>query len=148
MKEIFSELVGEVRDLDADRGRLRSFAFVVGGALLGLATLVAWRRGWAVEGLPAGLAIAAFLLALAGIAVPTRLKPLYRLWMGVAVFLGYLMTRVLLTLVFFLVVTPIGLALRLLGKDPLDRSPDVKATSFWKIREEPPGPPERLEEYY
>lgn len=148
MKEIVSQLVGEVRELDTSRGRLRSFALVVGGALLGLATLVAWHRGWEVEGLPVWLAAAGLLLALAGIAVPSRLKPLYRLWMGVAVFLGYVMTRVLLTVVYFLVVTPIGLGMRLLGKDPLDRSPRSEATSFWKIREEPPGPPERLEEYY
>ncbi len=57
--------------------------------------------------------------------------PGYWLWMGVAFVLGNIMSRVLLTLIYFFVFTPIGLFRRLLGKDPLSLSrPD--GSSYWR----------------
>lgn len=147
MRGAFAALAREIRELDASRPRLVSFGRVVGGALAALAVLVAWRRGWSLDGTVLGLATAGVLLAAVGSAIPAALKPLYRVWMALAIVLGHVMTRVLLTGVFLLVVTPVGLALRLLGKDPLERRPDPDATSYWKERD-PPGPPERLEEYF
>tara|TARA_Y100000768_G_C23962801_1_gene676265 strand:+ start:58 stop:468 length:411 start_codon:yes stop_codon:yes gene_type:complete len=52
-----------------------------------------------------------------GIFIPILLKPIYILWMIFAVILGWVMTRVILSLVFYLIITPIGLLTRLLGED-------------------------------
>ena len=51
-----------------------------------------------------------------GIIIPILLKPIYILWMTFAVMLGWVMTRVILSLVFYLIMTPIGLLTRLLAK--------------------------------
>jgi len=63
---------------------------------------------------------------------------IYRLWIGFSVVLGYFVSRTLLTLIFFLVITPTGLIMRLVGKDPMDRKRDPKTPSYWIRREDPP----------
>ncbi|MES9994772.1 SxtJ family membrane protein [Desulfovibrio aminophilus] len=62
--------------------------------------------------------IAAGLLVL-NMTIPTIFRPAARVWLGLAHLLGSVMSRVLLTLVFFLVVTPVGLLRQALGKDTL-----------------------------
>jgi len=62
------------------------------------------------------------------------LKCIYIAWMSVAFVLGFVMAHVILTLFFFLVVTPIGLCARLAGKDFLSLKLDPKANSYWLSR--------------
>ena len=70
-------------------------------------------------------------LILFGTLWPGALKYIYIAWMALAFTLGFLMSNVILTLFFFLLVTPIGLLARLLGKDFLARKLDQQATSYW-----------------
>ena len=63
------------------------------------------------------------------------LRPLYLAWMKFAIVLGWINTRLLLGIFFYLVLTPIGLVLKLSGKDLLDRKIDRQAVSYWKKRE-------------
>ncbi len=65
------------------------------------------------------------------------LRPLYLAWIKFAFLLGWINTRVLLGIFFYLVLTPIGIVLRMTGKDLLDRKIDPKASSYWKRREGP-----------
>ena len=69
-------------------------------------------------------------LALAGLARPNLLGPVYRGWMALGAALGWINTRLLLGLVFYGLVLPIGLLLRLLGKDPLARGFSTNLTSY------------------
>ena len=55
-------------------------------------------------------------------------------------FLGWLNTRLILGLVFYLMITPLGLLIRLAGTDLLDEKIDKKAESYWKKRPPAPGP--------
>lgn len=80
-------------------------------------------RGWAAL-LSAGLAVAAF-------ALPAMLAPANRLWTRLGDGLHRLVSPVALALLFFLVVTPTGLILRLLGKDPLRLKREPDAPSYW-----------------
>lgn len=80
------------------------------------------------------LAVAgAFLLA--ALLVPTVLAPLNRLWMRFGLVLHKIMTPVILGVIFFLVVLPTGLLMRLLGKRPLHLHPDRASASYWVRRE-------------
>lgn len=72
---------------------------------------------------------AAFLLL--GLVVPILLKPIHKVWMTLAILMGWLMTRVILCVLFYLVVTPIGFLARLLGKDFLDLKFNRNADSYW-----------------
>lgn len=66
---------------------------------------------------------------------PMALLPLYRVWVKFAMILAWVNTRLLLGIVFYLVITPIGLCMRLFGYDPLDRKIDKEASTYWKEKE-------------
>ncbi|MEQ9103886.1 MAG: SxtJ family membrane protein [Rhodothermales bacterium] len=83
---------------------------------------------------------AATTLWVTGRWLPGLLRPIHRSWMMLAVLLGFVMTRVILFIVFALVVTPIGIFMRLLGKDPLKKRPDATLATYW-IPKEPAEPP-------
>lgn len=141
-------LLHEIRAVDTSRKALRSFGWLVGAVLFGIATAVLWRKGWAPTTAVYVLGGMGALLVVLGTLTPILLKPLYRVWMALAVVMGFVMTRVILTLVYFFVLTPIGLLLRLFGKDLLDRKLDPEAPSYWKKKDYPDDSPARLEKYY
>jgi hypothetical protein len=108
------------------RRTITSFALIVSGALLAIAAYQWWRGAapWVLITLGS---IAAVLLLLAAVA-PALLRPVYRIWMRIGEALGWVNTRLLLTLVFFLVVTPIGLLMRLFGRSPMAVR---RSDSYW-----------------
>lgn len=138
----------ELRHLDVSRPALRRFGLVVGGVFVGIALVVAWRRGWEPGLLGLGLAGLGGGLLGFGLLAPSLLRPVYRAWMALAFALGFVMTRVLLTAVFVLIVTPIGLLLRLFGKDLLRQRLDRGAASYWLPKTYRDASPDRLERYF
>src|SRR6185503_9720742 len=107
----------------------RSFGLVVGAVF---AALGGW---WMLRGkfqpvAPYVLALGAMLMLL-GLSFPRALVIPNQLWMGLAEAISFVMTRVILAIVFFALVTPIGLFRRLIGGDPLNRRAD-KSESYWK----------------
>jgi ABC-type uncharacterized transport system permease subunit len=56
---------------------------------------------------------------------------IYRLWIGFSVILGYFVSRIVLTAIFFLVITPTGLIMRMVAKDPMERKRDPTVSSYW-----------------
>jgi len=84
---------------------------------------------------------------LAGALLPIVLSPLEWVWMKLALVLNYVMTRVLLSLVYILGITPMGLIFKGLRKDLLDRRFDPNAPSYW-IPPEEDGPWTRPDKPY
>lgn len=85
------------------------------------------------------LGVAAVFALLAGMR-PTLLAGLNRLWIKLGVLLGKLVSPVALGVLFYGVLVPIGVMMRLAGKDPLRLKRDSDADSYW-IPRKPPGPP-------
>jgi hypothetical protein len=108
---------------------LRAFAWTVGLALLALAALLRWRGRGVASAVLAGLAAA---LVLAGVAAPSRLAPVERAWMALARAISRVTNPLVLGVVWFAVLTPIGLVMRALGRRPLARRRD--ASTFWVDR--------------
>jgi hypothetical protein len=127
-----------------ESARLRRFGLTVGGVFLLLAAVLFWRTKplWPFCG---GLGAA---LAGLGLAWPAALAPVERIWMTVARAMGWVMTRVILTLLFCLIFTPAGLILRLLGKDPLGLRFPGNTASYWQARTDYDGAPERMEKMF
>jgi hypothetical protein len=113
----------------------RSFGLVFAG-FFALLTLHNWWRAGRVW--PLELAIAAVFLAVA-LLRPTLLHWPNRAWTKLGALLGAIVTPIVMALLFFLVVTPVGLLMRLAGKDTLRRHGPRKGDSYWIVRE-PPGP--------
>jgi len=74
--------------------------------------------------------LAGGILALWGIIAPASLALVYKIWMKFAEALGWINSRIILTLVFYLVVFPTAAVLRALGKDPLRRKFEAKLVSY------------------
>ena len=106
---------------------LRKFGLTVGGVFFLLGVVLFFRHR---SSYPAFLGAGALLIAF-GVIWPRALKYVYIAWMALAFTLGFVMSNVILTLFFFLLVTPIGLLARLFQKDFLARKWDRRAGSYW-----------------
>src|SRR5205807_7588606 len=103
----------------ARRRELRKFGLVVGGCFAILAVLFALRHKHP-QGMVGCAAAAVILLGLAGVA-PTVLSPFEKVWLKFGAVMGWINTRILLFAIFFLVLTPLSLLLRLFRRDALKR---------------------------
>lgn len=138
-------LLKEIKNIKSTVKELREFGYVVGGVLLGVSLISAWKHGWSWN--PYLIVPGAALVAL-GLLWPSVLKPLQKVWMGIALVMGWVMSRVILTLMFLLIVTPLALFLRARGKRFLERRPDPAASTYWKARGTDSFDPRRCERQY
>lgn len=67
--------------------------------------------------------------------VPAIARPFYLLWFGVSCCIGMVVGNLLLASLFYLVITPIGLGLRLVGRGPIHKGPDKSADTYWRKAE-------------
>ncbi len=134
----------EIKNLPVTRAKLRSFGFIMALLLLALAGYLFWQ-----EKSSAGywLAAAVVFAGLGGL-VPKLLTPVYRAWMTLALVMGFVMTRVILTVLYLGLFTPIGLIARLLGKDLLEQRWNPQAQSYWVKRTPGEFKPEAAERMF
>jgi len=126
------------------RRKSLEFGLTVGIAFIVLTAMLFRLRN---EAYPYTLCIGIALI-LAGLAKPRLLGPVQRLWTGASTAVGWVMTRVILCAVFFAIITPIGLALRLFGKELLDVKTDGSAATYWRGREDAAFDRSRCESQY
>lgn len=124
--------------MSTTRRDLRRFGFAFGGGLTVLGSLLLWREKAAAPWV-LGAAVTVWLAAAVA---PRALAPLERLLSRVFLAVTTALTYVILTIVFLLVVTPIGLVRRLLGKESLGLAPDPEIESYW-VAVPPDGPGSR-----
>jgi hypothetical protein len=106
---------------------LRSFGLIVGGIFAGIGFWPLVIRGSRVRWW--GVALGGALLG-AALACPRALNPVHRVWMTLAELLAWINTRLLLGLVFLVLVTPMALAMRIRGTDPMNRGFDRDAVTY------------------
>lgn len=116
---------------DTRLGIGRRFAIEIAVACLVIATLL-WRRG-APSGAPLLLVAAAAVLVALAIWRPTLVAPLARRWLGVSERIAHVTTPIFLTVIYLLVLTPLGFLRRHVARSPIRR--DRRATTFWVERE-------------
>jgi len=126
----------EYQKLDRSPRALRRFGIIVGAAMLVVGTLLL------LGDRKAGGPFLSFgvLLVVAATFAPSVLRYVYRPWMTMAFAMSWLITRLILTLVFFLVVTPIGLLQRLCGKRALELHFKSGESTYWQDRPTYPAP--------
>ncbi len=123
-------LLDDIRSIKSSAKDLKKFGLTVGIVFLLIGFLWLWKsKGGYVYFIFTG----AFFIVFAFLA-PLVLKPIQKIWMTAALAMGWVMTRVLLSIVFYLVMTPIGLIAKLMGKKFLDPALQADADSYWVIR--------------
>ena len=118
------------------RHELRNFGLIVGGIFGLIGVWPAILRGQPPRWWAIALGVALIVPALVA---PGVLRPAHRVWMALGAALGWVNTRIVLGVIFFLVITPTGLLLRLTGRDPMQRRTDAGATTYRVPRKSRPG---------
>lgn len=111
-----------------DKRELRQFGFTIGVIVAVLfGGILPWLFDRAFPLWP--WIVAGGLLAWA-LLLPKTLSPLYRAWMAIGHVLGWINTRIILGLIFYAMILPIGLIMRMFGRDPMRRRFDKSASSY------------------
>jgi hypothetical protein len=137
-------IIEEFRNISSTRGDLRRFGLGVGAVLVLIGGFLLWRHKPAY---PYFIGVGTALMGL-GLLLPSALRPLQKIWMGFAVIMGWFMTRLIIGILFYLILTPLSLLIRLFGKRFLDLKIDYTADSYWYRREKPDAGPERYEKQF
>ena len=109
----------------------RKTALIVAAVLALISVWNIYRGRFTVVAVFGGIAV---LLTLIGLFVPVAARGFHRVWMGIAGVLGYVNSRILLTILYYGLLTPYGLISRVIGRDPLDRR-GSKRDTYWVKRE-------------
>ncbi len=117
-----------VKTTNISAKELREFGLLFGGIFAGLfGLLLPWLTGKSFPLWPWWVLAVSVSLA---VIYPLGLKPFYRLWMLFGSLMGWLNTRIILGLVFYIIFMPFGFMIRLLGKDPLSRKLDKESDTY------------------
>ena len=117
-------------DWNPKRRQLRQFAglFVIFAGVLGTLAWFGDRPAWVA---PTFWAVGA-LVGLLGLAAPPAVRPVWVAMMAVALPIGFVVSTILMTVIFFLVLTPTGFVMRLAGYDPMRKDTAAgRHESFW-----------------
>ncbi|HAJ91415.1 MAG TPA: sxtJ [Gammaproteobacteria bacterium] len=117
-----------VESLNPDKQELRKFGLIFAGMFIlifGLLLPWIWDRPS-----PAWAWIVAAVFITTALLAPVALGPVYKVWMKIGLVLGWINTRIILGLVFFVIFAPVALLIKLLGKDMLKQRLDASATSY------------------
>ena len=123
-------MLEEIRNIPNSNRHIRSFGITMGIILFFISGLLMYYDKESYQ----LIAIIASTFIGIGFILPMLLKPIYFVWMIFAAILGWVMTRVILSIVFYLIMTPIGLITRIIGEDFLSLK-NISSNSYWNNRD-------------
>lgn len=122
----------------------RKFGFTVGGVFLLLAVVVWWRNHHPAF-IPVFGTLGGFLV-LGALLAPTKLGPIFKAWMGLALLLSKVTTPIFMGVIYFLVITPISFIMKLFGKRSLVHK--AGPLGYWHDRAADVVEPNRMERQF
>ena len=137
-------MIEEIKNIKSEKSDFRKFGITVGIILIIVVGFLFWKEKESFQ----ILLTAGVVLLILGLTIPVILKPIYWVWMVFATILGWLMTRVILTLLFYVILSPIGLIARLLGKQFLDLKLNHLQQSYWSMRTVEPSNTQNYEKQF
>jgi len=123
-------MIEEIKSIKSDKSEIRKFGILFGIIFFAIAGFLFWKDNAFFQMM---MIIGAVFLA-TGVVLPVVLTPIYLVWMVFAAILGWIMTRVILSLLYFFVFTPIGIFSRIFGKQFLDITSASTTDSYWNYR--------------
>ena len=123
----FLQLKKDIREIEVSTKKIKQFGYLVGSlfVLLGLLLQIRHSILWS-----APIILGAILILLALVRLDWLTWP-YRIWMTFGTVTGFFVSRILLIVIYFCVILPIGLVYRVFNRDPLNLAWDQKKESYW-----------------
>lgn len=120
-------IIEEIKNIKGSKSDWKKFGITMGIILTIIGLYMVWKK----NDYFAYIIFLAAVFFILGLILPVALKYVYKAWMSLAVVMGFIMTRVIMIIIFYLLVTPIGLIASLTGKKFLDMKIDHNAKSYW-----------------
>ncbi len=145
----FAHFIRELqKEITVDRKKIRDFGIVMFTVVgLIIPAFLSWRADWIITDWMTRLFIFGSLFLAVCVILPKPMQPVYRAWMTLAILLGLVMTKVIISLVFYLMMVPIGLIRQLVTGDPLKQKADPDAETYW-VKKEQESDPAQYEKQY
>jgi len=129
---MITEIKNRLQRLDTSKKALRRFGIILGIGLCCVAGIM-FLKDNPYRFIAGGVGL---LILITGLIIPESIKPFYKTWTAAGLTIGMIITRVILIVIFYFVITPFGLFVRLiLKKDLLDEKIDKNAQTYWKKHE-------------
>ncbi len=125
------EIIHEIRNIKESRSDLRKFGLTIGIVLFLISIVLLWLGK---STYPYWLVIA-MVFIIAALVFPVILRPFNKVWMSLAIILGWVMTRVILSILFYLTLTPLRFIALIFKKRFLNLNIDRSADTYWEKRE-------------
>jgi len=124
-------IIEEIRNIKGDKSDWKKFGITMGIILTIIGFFLLWKKNNNYDYI-LYLAAAFFIT---GLILPSILRPIYKAWMALAVVMNFIMTKIIMAVIFYLILTPTGFIASLTGKKFLDMKIDKNAKSYWITRE-------------
>ena len=124
-------IIEEINNIKGNKSDWKKFGITMGIILTIIGLYLVWKKSDYFE----YFFFVAAAFCTIGLLLPAALKYVYKAWMSLAVVMGFIMTRVIMIIIFYLLVTPIGLIASITGKKFLDMKIDQNAKSYWLARD-------------
>lgn len=125
-------ILEEIKNIKSDKKELKKFGITIGGALL-LIGIILFLLGKPSASYFIGGGLAFQIIAQT---FSILFLPLQKIWMALSVVMGFVMTRVILAILFYIIITPISFISKIFKKDFLNLEIDKKKKSYWNLRDE------------
>jgi len=123
-------MLEDINNIKINNNYLRKFGIFTGLILIIITGLFFWK-----EDIYQILIFLSALLIILGFVAPNILRPVYWVWVIFGIILGWFVTRILLSIIFYLILTPIGLISRMFGKQFLMLKNSEKKKSYWNMKD-------------
>ncbi len=124
-------LTEEFKNIKSGRNELKQFGLIIGAVLLIVGSYLFWK----IHPNYSYFVISGVIFILAGLIFPVILKPFQKIWMVIALILGWFMSRLVVTIIFYFILTPVSLIAKLVGKKFLELKGTKSQKSYWNYRQ-------------
>jgi hypothetical protein len=124
-------IIEEIKNIKDNKSDWKKFGITMGVILTIIGLYLFWKKNNYAE----YFLFVAVAISMLGLILPSALKHVYKVWMALAVLMGFIMTRVIMIIIFYLLVTPISLIASITGKKFLDMKIIKSKKSYWIARE-------------
>jgi len=121
--------MGLIEKRGASRSDLKWFGLIIAGVFIVLGAMARLKGHHTIPVVLWSIGIA---LALVYYSIKALRHLMFDLWMGITYPIGSIVSHILMALMFYGVITPVGLLMRLFGRDPMQRAFDRSAASYWE----------------